>query len=216
MNCKPWHKDKFPSKGFTKHKKMLPKFPTSLDSRRWIFVKELLDDFRKGCPPCEDMITRSPKEGLLPGIAHRVPQHAPEKSQKKLPEEADLFSTLSPAQLARKAFVENIQAHLTKHPLALHPNLEEGLPADLLLRVPEVLDPDGKLEDTWAYRQGPRKRTKSPTELRNKTSCQGLPGTSKEGSCVTSSQSASRRQEVKQEGFTHGSSCSQRSTESDS
>ncbi|XP_054937888.1 protein FAM47E-like [Physeter macrocephalus] len=168
MTCKPWYKDKLPSKCFTKHKKMLPKFPTPLDSRRWIFVEELLDDFRKGCPPCEDMITRSPKEGFLPGIAHRVPQHAPKRRQKKLPEEADPFSTLSPAQLAQKAFVENIEAHLTKHPLALYPHLEEDLPADLLLKVLEVLDPDGKLEDTRAYCQGPRKRTKSPTELRKK------------------------------------------------
>ena len=31
-----------------------------------------------------------------------------------------------------------------------------------------MLDPDGKLEDTWAYCQGPRKRTKSPTKLRKK------------------------------------------------
>ncbi|XP_036695157.1 protein FAM47E-like [Balaenoptera musculus] len=169
MTCKPWYKDKLPSKCFAKHKKMLPKLPTPLDSRWWIFVKERLDDFRKGCPPCEDLITRSPKEGFLPVIAHRVPQHAPKKSQKKLPTEADLFSTLLPAQLAQKAFVEDIEAHLTKHPLALYPNLEEDLPADLLLKVLDVLDPDGKLEDTWAYCQGPRKRTKSPTKLRKKS-----------------------------------------------
>lgn len=168
VTCKPWYKDKLLSKCFAKHKNVLPKFPTSLDSRRWIFVKELLDDFRKGWPPCEDLITRSPKEGFLPWIVHRVPQHAPKKGQKKLPEEANPFSTLSPAQLAQKAFVENIEPQLTKHPLALYPNLEENLPADLLLKVLEVLDPDGKLEDTRAYCQGPRKRTKSPTKLRKK------------------------------------------------
>ncbi|XP_057573652.1 protein FAM47E-like [Hippopotamus amphibius kiboko] len=168
MNCKPWYRDKLPSKCFTMHKKTLLKFPTSLDSRRWIFVKEGLDDFRKGCPPCDNLITRGPKEGFLPVIAPRVPKHAPKKSQKKLPKEADLFSTLSPAQLARKAFVANIEACLTKHPLALYPNLEEDLPADLLLKVLGVLDPDRKLEDTWAYCQGPREKTKSPQKLRKK------------------------------------------------
>ncbi|XP_003360305.1 protein FAM47E-like [Sus scrofa] len=169
MNCKPWYKDKLPSKCFAKHKKELLKFPTSLDSRQWIFVKEGLDDFRKGCPPCDDMITRGPKEGFLPVIAHRAPWHAPKKSQKEVPKGAELTSTLSPAQLARKAFVEDIEAHLTKHRLALYPNLEADLPADLLLKVLEVLDPDRKLEDTWVYCQCPRKRTRSPTKLRKKT-----------------------------------------------
>ncbi|XP_045646418.1 protein FAM47E-like [Ursus americanus] len=168
MNCKPWYKDRLPSKCFPKHKNKLLKFPTSLDSRRWIFVKEGLDDFRRGCPPCEDLITRGPKEGFLPMIAHRVPKPAPTKKQKKLTKEADLFSTLSPAQLARRAFVEDIEAHLTKHPLALYPNLEKDLPPDLLLKVLEVLDPDKKLKDTWAYCQNTEKRTKSPTKLREK------------------------------------------------
>ena len=123
MNCKPWYKDKLPSKCFAKHKKALRKFPTYLDSRQWVFVKEGLDDLRKGCPPCKDLITRGPNEGFLPVIAHRVPQHAPPK--KKLPAEAEVFSTLSSAQQAWKTFVKEIEAHLTRHPLALYPKLEE-------------------------------------------------------------------------------------------
>ncbi|KAI4545537.1 hypothetical protein MG293_005803 [Ovis ammon polii] len=163
MNCKPWYKDKLPSKCFAKHKKALLKFPTYLDSRQWVFVKEGLDDFRKGCPPCEDLITRGPNEGFLPVIAHRVPQHAPPK--KKLPAEAEVFSTLSSAQQARKALVEEIEAHLTKHPFALYTKLEEDLPADLLLKVLEVLDPDRKLEDLWAYSLGPKRKKKFPRKL---------------------------------------------------
>ncbi|XP_035567396.1 protein FAM47E-like [Canis lupus dingo] len=165
MNCKPWYKDKLPSKCFAKHKNKLLNFPTSLDSRQWVFVKEGLDDFRRGCPSCEDLITYGPKEGFLPVIAHRVPKPAPKKSQKKLTKEADLFSMLSPAQQARKAFIEDIEAHLTEHPLALYPSLQEDLPPDLLLKVLEVLDPDKKLKDTWAYCQNPEKRMKSPTKL---------------------------------------------------
>ncbi|XP_042830513.1 protein FAM47E-like [Panthera tigris] len=164
MNCKPWYKDKLPSKCFANHKKKLLKFPTSLDSRRWIFVKEGLDDFRRGCPPCKGLITRSPMEGFLPVITHRVPQPAPTKSHKKLTKEADLFSTLSPAQLARKAFLEDIEAQLTERPLALDPDLEKDLPADLLLKVLEVLDPDRKLEATWASCKNTEKRRKSPTK----------------------------------------------------
>ncbi|KAF6389965.1 family with sequence similarity 47 member E [Rhinolophus ferrumequinum] len=165
MNYKPWYQDKLPSKCFAKHKNRLLKFPSSLDGRQWIFVKEGLDDFRTGCPPCKNLITRGPKEGFLPVIAHRIPKPAPRKSRVKLPNKADLFSTLSPAQQARKAFVEDIEASLTKHPLAHYPNLEEVLPADLLLKVLKVLDPHRKLEDTWAYCQGTKKRRKSPTKL---------------------------------------------------
>ncbi|KAF0886701.1 FA47E protein, partial [Crocuta crocuta] len=168
MTCKPWYKDKLPSKCFAKHKNNVLKFPTSLDSRRWIFVKEGLDDFRRGCPPCEDLITRSPKEGFLPIIAHRVPQPAPTQSHKKLTKEADPFSTLSPAQLARKAFMEDTEAHLTEHPLAFYPSLEKNLPADLLLKVLKVLDPDRKLEATWASCENTEKKKKSPTKLSKK------------------------------------------------
>uniref|UniRef100_A0A673V5L4 Family with sequence similarity 47 member E n=2 Tax=Suricata suricatta TaxID=37032 RepID=A0A673V5L4_SURSU len=117
---------------------------------------------------CEGLITRSPKQGFLPIIAHRVPQHGPTKSHKKPTREADPFSTLFPAQLARKAFVEDTEAHLTEHPLAFYPSLKKALPADLLLKVLEVLDPDRKLEATWASCEDTEKRTKSPTKLSKK------------------------------------------------
>uniref|UniRef100_A0A8D2DKI7 Protein FAM47E n=1 Tax=Sciurus vulgaris TaxID=55149 RepID=A0A8D2DKI7_SCIVU len=160
MTCRPWYNDHLPSRCFSKHKKKLLKFPTSLDSRRWVFVKEGLDDFRKGCPSCEDLITRGPKEAFLPTISHRVPQPAPTKSRKKLSKDIGLFSTLSGAQLARKAFVEDVEASLTQHPLAQYPTLQEDLPADILSKVLEVLDPDRKLQDTWAYCEDQGKRTK--------------------------------------------------------
>lgn len=42
----------------------------------------------------------------------------------------------------------------------------------LLLKVLEVLDPDKKLEDTWAYCQGVRKRAEEPIKLLKKRSAQ--------------------------------------------
>ncbi|KAK2504251.1 hypothetical protein MC885_000391 [Smutsia gigantea] len=165
MNSKPWYKDKLTCKCLAKQKNRVQKCPTFLDSRQWIFVKEGMDDFRWGCPPCEDLFTRRTKEDFLPLTAHRVHQPAPRMSKKKLRKGGDLCSMLSPAQLAQKAFRQDIESHLTKHPLALYPSLEKDLPADLLLKVLEVLDPDRKLEDTWAYCQGTRLRMKSPTKL---------------------------------------------------
>ncbi|KAB0354321.1 hypothetical protein FD755_022859 [Muntiacus reevesi] len=146
--------------------------PTSLDSRRWRFVRTGQDDFRRGCPPCDGLTALGPREGFLPQTDHRAPQPAPKKRR------AAPCSKLSPAQQARKAFLADIEAQRTLHPLALYPDLEEDMPAELLLKVLEVLDPDKKLEDTWAYCQGIRKRMKKPTKLLKKHSTQvylGLP-----------------------------------------
>ncbi|XP_055443395.1 protein FAM47E [Bubalus kerabau] len=165
------YRENLPSKCFMEHKGGLPG-PTSLDSRRWRFVRTGQDDFRRGCPPCEGLAALGPREGFLPQIYHRAPPPALKKRH------AALCSKLSPAQQARKAFLAAIEAQLTLHPLALYPDLEEDLSTELLLKVLEVLDPDKKLEDTWAYCQGIRKRMKKPTKLFKKHSTQvylGLP-----------------------------------------
>ncbi|XP_049486628.1 protein FAM47E isoform X1 [Panthera uncia] len=174
-DCGPRYKENLPSKCYRKHKHR-PTCPTSLNSLRWIFVKKGLDDFRKGCPPCEGLITRGPQEAFLPQIHPTAPRPAPKKRQHRRPKEAASFSKLSPAQQAQKAFLADVQAQLTPHPLALYPNLGEDMPVELLLKVLEVLDPVRKLEDTWAYCQGIRKRTKEPTKLLKKHSTEIHPG----------------------------------------
>nr|XP_008955939.2 protein FAM47E isoform X3 [Pan paniscus] len=175
------------SRCFTKHKNGL-KFPTSLHSRQLVFPRKGLDDFRKGCPPCTGLVTQVPVESFLPQIYHRAPQLAPKKRQIKLLKEADLLSKLSPAQQARKAFLEDVEAHLTPHPLALYPNLEEAMPIQLLSKVLEVLDPDQKLEDTWAYCQDTRKGMKEPTKLLKKHSTQVYLGPSRKTSVSNTGQ----------------------------
>nr|XP_031326982.1 protein FAM47E isoform X3 [Camelus dromedarius] len=174
VDCRPWYKENLPSKSFMKHKSGLT-CPTSLNSRRWRFVRTGLDDFRKGCPPCEDPITRGLAEGFLPKIYHRAPRPTPKRRHNMLPRDAALCSKLSPAQQARKAFLVDVEAQLTPHPLALYPDLEEDMPAELLLKVLDVLDPEQKLEDTWAYCQGITKRVKEPTKLFKKRSTLELP-----------------------------------------
>ncbi|XP_006871667.1 PREDICTED: protein FAM47E [Chrysochloris asiatica] len=166
-NCRPRYKENLPSRCFTKPKNRL-QVSTSLNSRQWIFVRKGLDDFRKGCPPCEDLITKGLQENFLPRIHHRAPQPGPRLRPNKLPKEAVMFPRLSAAQRVQKTFIEDLEARLTRHPLALYPNLGEDLPVELLLKVLEVLDPDKKLEDTWAYCQNIRKRKKEPTKSVNK------------------------------------------------
>uniref|UniRef100_A0A8D1D5I7 Family with sequence similarity 47 member E n=1 Tax=Sus scrofa TaxID=9823 RepID=A0A8D1D5I7_PIG len=159
------------SKCFPKHKGG-PPGPTSLSSRRWRFVTTELDDFREGCPPCRGLITQGLDKGFFPPIYHRAPRPAGKRRQNSLRREAALGSRLSPARQARKAFLADVEAQLSPHPLALYPDLEEDLPAELLLKVLDVLDPDRKLEDTWASCQGIRKRPKENTKHLKKRSSQ--------------------------------------------
>ncbi|XP_034342251.1 protein FAM47E-like [Arvicanthis niloticus] len=163
MTCKPWFKDRLPSKCFAKHKQEQLKFPTSLDGRRWVFVKEGLDDFRKGCPPSEGMIIRGPKESFLPTISHEV-QRGTRKSQQKRCQDLSLFSSLSLAQQARKAFVERTEANLIQHQLAFWP-MEDGTPSDsssdLSENVVEASDTDQNLEETLDHSEDHRKSVHS-------------------------------------------------------
>ncbi|KAM6143224.1 putative protein FAM47C [Erethizon dorsatum] len=175
MTCKPWWKDHLPSKCFAKHKNKLHQFPTSLDSRRWVFVKEGLDDFRKGCPPSEGLITHGTKEAFLPMVAHRVPQRGAKTSGRKRPKDTSPCSTLSSARLAPTTFMHNLEACLTQNPSALLSTLEEDVPADLLLKALKVLDPDRKLKDTWEYCEGHREGTKKPAKFSKRGPPRGFP-----------------------------------------
>uniref|UniRef100_G3QGX4 Family with sequence similarity 47 member B n=1 Tax=Gorilla gorilla gorilla TaxID=9595 RepID=G3QGX4_GORGO len=164
MDSKPWYCDKPPSKYFAKRKHRRLRFPP-VDTQNWVFVTEGMDDFRYGCPSPEDTLVCRRDEFLLPKISLRGPQADPKSRKKKLLKKAALFSELSPAQPARKAFVEEVEAQLiTKHPLAMYPNLGEDMPPDLLLQVLKQLDPERKLEDAWARCEGREKTTEVPTE----------------------------------------------------
>ncbi|KAM5221102.1 putative protein FAM47D [Ctenodactylus gundi] len=165
MTCKPWYcdRDRLPSKCLAKHKQDLVKFPSSLDRRLWVFVKEGLDDFRDGCPSCHGLILRGAKDAYVPTVIRRGLGVGPATDLSKHP---SLYCRLSRAQLAQKQRLERLETLLARHPLADHPALEEDLPPHFLRRMLEVLDPDQKLKDTWAYcetqREGTRKPSKPP------------------------------------------------------
>lgn len=155
-----WYLENLPSKRFTKHNRLT--FRGFLNSRHWVFVKE--DDFRKDCPAHQGS-----KDAFLPVIHHGTPKATPKKRLGRLPKGATLLSKLSKAE---KAFLEEVEANSALHPLALYPQLKEALPAELLLQVLEVLDPERKLEDVWAFCQDTRKPMKEPTKLVEKCSSQ--------------------------------------------
>nr|XP_044986174.1 protein FAM47E isoform X2 [Jaculus jaculus] len=154
-NCGPGYRQNQPFKAFTKHNRM--KFPGCLNSQRWVFVREELGDFRKGCQLSQSLVAQGPKEAILPQIHDKGPRPGPEKRQDKLPKEAAWWSKPSAAQRVQNAFPKDVEAQLALHPFTLYPHLEEALLPELLLKVLKVLDPERKLEDTWAYCQDDRK-----------------------------------------------------------
>nr|XP_048281854.1 protein FAM47E [Myodes glareolus] len=156
------HLETLPSKSFMKPKRL--RFPGPVNSRRWVFVREGLDDFPKGRHQHQH-----PKDVSLPHVHHRLPQATPKKRQNGLPEGATLLSKLPQA---RKAFLLDVEDNMALHPLTLYPHLEEALPPQLLLQVLEVLDPEKNLEETWACCRDARKLMKGPTELEEKCSSQ--------------------------------------------
>lgn len=100
------------------------RFPGPVNSRRWVFLREGLDDFRKGCARHQH-----PKDVSLPHVHHRLPQATPKKRQNGLPEGATRLSKLPQA---RKAFLEGVEDSMALHPLALYPHLEEALPPQVI------------------------------------------------------------------------------------
>ncbi|XP_032612210.1 LOW QUALITY PROTEIN: putative protein FAM47C [Hylobates moloch] len=163
MDSKPWYCDKLPSKYFAKRKHRHLRFRPPVDTQNWVFVTEGMDDFPYGCLSPEDTLVCRRDEFLLPKISLRGPQADPKSRKKKLLKKTALFSKLSTAQPARKAFVEEVEAQLmAKHPLAMYPSLGEDMPPDLLLQVLKPLDPERKLEDACAC-EG-QKTTDEPTE----------------------------------------------------
>ncbi|XP_039331305.1 protein FAM47A-like [Saimiri boliviensis] len=164
MDSTPRYCDKRPSKCFADRKHRRVKLPP-IDTENWIFVKEGMDDFRYGCPSPEDMLICRRDDFLLPKISSRSPHADPQSRQKKLLKKAALFSKLSPAQLARKAFVEEVEGQLmAEHALAMVSNVGADMPPDLLRQVLEVLDPKRKLEGAWACCEGSEKATEEPTK----------------------------------------------------
>ncbi|KAL4844760.1 hypothetical protein H8958_019011 [Nasalis larvatus] len=154
MDSKPWYCDKPPSKCIAKRK----------DPRNRVFVTQGMDDFRYACTSPEDTLVCRRDEFLLPKISLRGPQADPKSRKKKLSKKAALFSKLSGAKPARKAFVEEVEAQLmAKPPLAMNSNLGEDMPPDLLLQVLKPLDPERKLEDACAC-EGQETTTNEPME----------------------------------------------------
>ncbi|XP_053114413.1 protein FAM47E-like [Hemicordylus capensis] len=132
-------------KCFQKHSLNKSRLSDSLNSQRWRFLQNNLDDFRGGIPPpCDSIVTHGTK-GPAPVILTRKPE-GPHKTQQRakrmLAVPQSCTSKLSPMLQARKDGVAQVEYCLSQHPLALYPHLEESIPLELFKEVMGILDPE--------------------------------------------------------------------------
>ncbi|XP_062054623.1 protein FAM47E isoform X3 [Lepus europaeus] len=134
--------------------------PASLTSQSWVFARSRRDNVGQGCPQAGGRLTRGPSGSCLPRIHCMAPRPVRPQGEPGPP--------------------RVVEARRAPHPLALYENLGGAMPAELLLKVLHVLDPDRKLEDTWAYCEDAGKRAEEPTKLLTKRSTKVPPGRPKE------------------------------------
>ncbi|XP_005869358.1 PREDICTED: protein FAM47A [Myotis brandtii] len=131
MKCKPWFKerDRLPSRYLSSQNNKLGKCPTSMDSRRWVFVKEGVDDFRTGCPSPEDAVNLEPPEEVNLEPPEAVHPESPWKLNLEPPEEVNL-------EPEDQAHVETAKESLQSYLFSLFP--EEETNAACTTDIPKV------------------------------------------------------------------------------
>ncbi|XP_020660901.3 protein FAM47E [Pogona vitticeps] len=135
-----------PSKRLQKHTAKKSRLSDSLNSQRWRFLQNGLDDFRHDFPPlCDHVLIQHTKRsdpGILPGIREDL-SSAQQKAARMLRRKPQgSVSKLSPRMVARRGCVMEIKDSLTQHPFTLYPHLEESISPELFKDVVSILDPD--------------------------------------------------------------------------
>lgn len=139
----PWYKERLKTK-FSKDVHPI------YHHKNWTFLKTGLDDFRDGFPPEVDDIVIKPKRGPSPiftGLDDSTTSSIKSKasrsynSRKLSPEEIIYSSKIPNAERKWKRVIQ-LEENLLAHPLALFPNLEQGINPDLYEEIVDILDPD--------------------------------------------------------------------------
>uniref|UniRef100_K7FQ51 Uncharacterized protein n=1 Tax=Pelodiscus sinensis TaxID=13735 RepID=K7FQ51_PELSI len=156
-------------KCFGRHSKAT--FSGSLNSQRWRFLKNGLDDFRSGVPaPSDNIIIRGPK-GPLPIV---LPNNAPDASCGAQQKAGKIFARqfrLSPLQKARQDHIAKTEYCLSQHPLVLYPHLKESISPELFEEVVAILDPEIKCRISWRTGQDDSTGSCEPSMPLKHSSC---------------------------------------------
>ena len=115
-----------------------------LHHKNWTFLKSGLDDFRDGFPPDEEEPVIRPHRGPTPLFTGLDDSGSSSSSNsratrnyhsKKLSAKEILISKRIPAAERKLKRVLKLEDNLLAHPLALFPNLEQGLNPELFEEV---------------------------------------------------------------------------------
>ncbi|KAM3832185.1 protein FAM47E-like [Vipera latastei] len=120
------------------------RFSSSLNSQHWRFLKSNLDYSREFFLPVNEGISAQSARGPGPLLPSEKPKNlrASQRSRKLLTEPQSYTSKLSLMSQTQKDQVAQVEYCLSQHPLALYPNFQESIPAELFREVMRILDPE--------------------------------------------------------------------------
>ncbi|XP_026532260.1 protein FAM47E-like [Notechis scutatus] len=125
---------------FQRHGGHKSRFSPSLNGQHWRFLRSNLDYSREAFLPSGESILTQPARGPSPLLLSEKPKNflrAPQRSRKRLTEPQSNTSKLS-----QKDHIAQVEYCLSQHPLALYPNFQESIPAELFKEVMSILDPE--------------------------------------------------------------------------
>jgi len=148
----PWYRERLKLKYLKKIKKgEAPQ--KSLNTRNWVLLRPKMDDFRDGYPPDFDGVYfLSGGKGLSPALLYKPKDSLKQRMKDRNIKNNKQHPFLSKEQVTtdlklpmvkmQQDHIEDVENQLKKHPLALYPHLEEGMPPELFDELVEILDPD--------------------------------------------------------------------------
>ncbi|XP_058049402.1 putative protein FAM47C isoform X2 [Ahaetulla prasina] len=134
-----------PFQFFQRHGAHKPRFSGSLNGQCWRFLRSNSDYSREAFPPLGESILTQPAKGPSRRLLAEKPKNllrASQRSRKRLLEPQSYTSKLSLTSQTQKDYVAQVEYCLSQHPLALYPNFEESIPAELFKEVMSILDPE--------------------------------------------------------------------------
>ncbi|XP_059172524.1 protein FAM47E-like [Physella acuta] len=146
-----WYKERLQTK-YIKNLKPGEKITTS-NTKDWIFLKDGLDDFRDGLPPdsngCDFIKIGKGDFPIISSDFLSCNSGGLKKpgTKKRLSRFQTYLSKNTPQQYQRRAFVEEVEQGLLKHPLALYPHLEESVAPEIFEDIVDLLDPQFNINE---------------------------------------------------------------------
>ncbi|XP_060543006.1 protein FAM47E-like isoform X1 [Pantherophis guttatus] len=134
-----------PFQFFQRHGAPKSRFSGSLNGQHWRFLRSNLDYSREAFPLSGESILTQPEKGPSHLLLSEKPKNllrASQRSRKRLSEPQSYTSKLSLMSQSQKDHVAQVEYCLSQHPLALYPNFEESIPAELFKEVMSILDPE--------------------------------------------------------------------------